>query len=151
MSNRLTQASWNAARRRLADRLKTMRPGELITIAEISAAVGYDMDKRRSIYYAAEKVAAVEAGVAFVVEHGRGYRCIHRTDGAYQQPPQAALPLRATAPQAEIVVPETATPPEPAPPDKCEHEVDLDADWQELKVKLGTAAVMVIEHWMRRP
>jgi hypothetical protein len=150
MSNRLTQASWNAARRRLADRLKTMRPGELITIAEISAAVGYDMDKRRSIYYAAEKVAAVEAGVAFTVEPRQGYRCIHRSGGAYQQS-QAVLPLQATAPQAEIVVPKTATPPKPAPPEKCEHEVDLDADWQELKVKLGTAAVMVIEHWMRRP
>jgi hypothetical protein len=143
MSNRLRHADWGDALRRLANRLKQMRPGEVITIAEISRVVGYEMGHRRSIFYAAEKVAAVEAGMAFKSEHNQGYRCTHRTGGAYNLAPQSDLPLQIAEPE---------TPPKPSDksiPDAPED--DTEADWQELKVRLGTAAIMVIEHWMRRP
>lgn len=59
--------------RALTDALMGVSPGSKITYAELSAAIGRDVQKHRYLIESARRIAQREHGAVFSVEYGVGY------------------------------------------------------------------------------
>ena len=64
----------HADTRRIADLLAVLPRGELITLAQISAAIDRDIRLNRGYLYSAMKIVEREMGAVFACERGKGYR-----------------------------------------------------------------------------
>jgi hypothetical protein len=146
VSNRRSPGpEWAAAMRHLTERLKALNPGEVISLDEIARIVGYSIEKRRAIYYAAERQAAIEAGVGMTNEPRQGYRCTIKSGGAYGQTALQPSVQSAMAAVNEII----AEQPPPSVVETVEtEEPDPELVWRE---RFGEMAIELIRHWLDRP